>query len=249
MKKLQCSWKPLSEISYDNKVYRYRNNENTLIYENISIDDFMFTDENIDKILQELKYKSIDDVYINLGNNKLPVGTVINIIVNETSSKEEIILKKVITNDVENPIIKNDIIVKGIEDIKVNVASCCRPIPGDRIVGYITKGNGITVHRMVCPNVSELEERLIDVNWNSETTKKYPTNILIHAMDSKNILLDIISKTSNTDITVQSINTVNSNNNYIYDITVLITDKDKLMKFINDIRMIPNIIDVERVIK
>ena len=214
----------------------------------ISNNEF-FTDENIDKILQELKYKSIDDVYINLGNNKLPVGTVINIIVNETSSKEEIILKKVITNDVENPIIKNDIIVKGIEDIKVNVASCCRPIPGDRIVGYITKGNGITVHRMVCPNVSELEERLIDVNWNSETTKKYPTNILIHAMDNKNILLDIISKTSNTDITVQSINTVNSNNNYIYDITVLITDKDKLMKFINDIRMIPNIIDVERVIK
>ena len=102
---------------------------------------------------------------------------------------------------------------------------------------------------MVCPNVSELEERIIDVRWNQVTAKKYPTNILVHALDNKNILLDIISKTSNTDITVQSINTINSSDNFMYDITLLITDKDKLMKFMNDIKMIPNIIDVERIIK
>ena len=208
-----------------------------------------FTNENIDKILEELKYKTIEDVYINLGNNKLPIGTVINVIYNDNSTKEDIILKKATSGEVKNPVVKNDIIVEGIEDIKVNIASCCRPIPGDRIVGYITKGNGISVHRMVCPNVSELEERIIDVKWNQVTTKKYPTNILVHALDGKNILLDIISKTSNTDITIQSINTINTNDNFMYDITVLITDKDKLLKFMNDIKMIPNILDVERVIK
>lgn len=214
----------------------------------ISNSDF-FNGENVDKILESLKYKNIDDVYINIGNNKLPVGTVINVIYNDNSTKEDIILKRATTGEVKNPIIKNDIIVEGIDDIKVNIASCCRPIPGDRIVGYITKGNGISVHRMVCPNVSELEERIIDVRWNQVIAKKYPTNILVHALDSKNILLDIISKTSNTDITVQSINTINSSDNFMYDITLLITDKDKLMKFMNDIKMIPNIIDVERIIK
>lgn len=214
----------------------------------ISNNEF-FTNENIDKILEDLKYKNIDDIYINIGNNKLPVGTVIKVIYNDNSTKEDIILKRATTGEVKNPIIKNDIIVEGIDDIKVNIASCCRPIPGDRIVGYITKGNGISVHRMVCPNVSDLEERIIDVKWNQVTAKKYPTNILVHALDSKNILLDIISKTSNTDITVQSINTINSNNNFMYDITILITDKDKLIKFISDIKMIPNIIDVERIIK
>ena len=214
----------------------------------ISNSDF-FASENIDKILEELKYKTIEDLYVNLGNNKLPVGTVINIVYNENNTKEDIILKRATTGEVKNPVIKNDIIVEGIEDIKVNIASCCRPIPGDRIVGYITKGNGISVHRMVCPNVSDLEERIIDVKWNQVTAKKYPTNILIRALDNKNILLDIISKTSNTDITVQSINTINTNDNFMYDITVLISDKDKLMKFMNDIRMIPNIIDVERIIK
>lgn len=214
----------------------------------ISNSDF-FNGENIDKILESLKYNNMDDVYINIGNNKLPVGTVINVIYNDNSTKEDIILKRATTGEVKNPIIKNDIIVEGIDDIKVNIASCCRPIPGDRIVGYITKGNGISVHRMVCPNVSELEERIIDVRWNQVTAKKYPTNILVHALDNKNILLDIISKTSNTDITVQSINTINSSDNFMYDITLLITDKDKLMKFMNDIKMIPNIIDVERIIK
>lgn len=214
----------------------------------ISNSDF-FNGENIDKILESLKYNNMDDVYINIGNNKLPVGTVINVIYNDNSTKEDIILKRATTGEVKNPIIKNDIIVEGIDDIKVNIASCCRPIPGDRIVGYITKGNGISVHRMVCPNVSELEERIIDVRWNQVIAKKYPTNILVHALDSKNILLDIISKTSNTDITVQSINTINSSDNFMYDITLLITDKDKLMKFMNDIKMISNIIDVERIIK
>lgn len=214
----------------------------------ISNADF-YTNENVDKILEELKYKTIEDVYINLGNNKLPVGTVINIIYNENSTKEDIILKKATGGQVKNPVVKNDIIVEGIEDIKVNIASCCRPVPGDRIVGYITKGNGISVHRMVCPNVSELEERLINVKWNEVTTKKYPTNILVRALDGKNILLDIISKTSNTDITVQSINTINTSENFMYDITILVTDKEKLSKFINDIEMISNIISVERVIK
>lgn len=214
----------------------------------ISNNDF-FTNENIDKILSALKYKTMEDVYINLGNNKLPLVTLINVIYNENDTKEDIILKKATTGDVKNPIIKNDIIVEGIEDIKVNIALCCRPVPGDRVVGYITKGNGISVHRMVCPNVSELEERIIDVKWNQVTTKKYPTNILVHALDGKNILLDIISKTSNTDITIQSINTINTHDNFMYDITILVSDKNKLLKFMNDIKMIPNILDVERVIK
>ena len=73
--------------------------------------------------------------------------------------------------------------------------------------------------------------------------------ILVHSTDNKNILLDIISKTSNSDIIVQSINSVNTNDNYMFDINVLVPDLEKLNKFINDIRMIPNILDVERVIK
>jgi len=204
------------------------------------------TDEDIDKILSELKLGSIEELYINLGNNKVSIISVINILTDSNDTKEDILLKKVIKE--EKIDLKNDVIVAGIDDIKISLASCCKPIPGDRIVGYITKGNGISVHRMVCPNISEIEERLIDVKWN-ELNKKYSTGILVRSEKHDNILLEIVAKASNNNINIQSINTHNNEDDIVFDLLVLVENKEKLSKFINDIRMIPNIIEVERNIK
>lgn len=214
----------------------------------ISINEFL-KEENVNKILAELKYSSLDDLYIALGNYKITPNIVINVIYKETESKEEIILKKAQNRKEELPVIKNDIIVEGIDEIKVNIASCCKPIPEDKIIGYITKGNGISVHRLDCPNISNLEERIIEVKWNELVNKKYPTNLLIHARENKNVLLDIIAKTSNTDITVLNINFINNNDNFLYELVVSVQNVTSLNKFMNDIRSIPNILDVERSIK
>ena len=203
--------------------------------------------ENIDKILEELKCADINELYINIGNNKYTAVQVVNVITEENITKEEIILNKTKDKEVILPTIKNDILVSGIDNIKVNIASCCKPIKGDRIVGYITKGNGITVHRMVCPNVSELNERLIDVKWN-DTSKKYPTSLLIKSLDN-NILMNIVAKTSNSDITIESIKSLSHSDDYIYQITVLVENKEKLIKYMNDLNMIPNVLSVERLIK
>lgn len=204
------------------------------------------TDEDTDKILSELKLGSIEELYINLGNNKISIVSVINILTDSNDSKEDILFKKVIKE--EKIDLKNDIIVAGIDDIKISLASCCKPVPGDRIVGYITKGNGISVHRMVCPNISEIEERIIDVKWN-DLNKKYSTGILIRSEKKENALLEIVAKASNNNINIQSINTYNNEDDTIFDLLVLVENKEKLSKFINDIRMIPSIIDVERNIK
>lgn len=205
--------------------------------------------ENTEKILSELKYQDVNELYTNLGNNKLPMGTLMNIIYHENDSKEDMILKKTQNKEVVGPNIKTDIVVKGIDQVKVNVASCCRPVPGDNIVGYITKGNGINVHRSICPNVREVEERIIDVSWNEQIVKKYPTTILVHADSKKDILLEIIAKTANTDIQVQSINTLNSSNGFMYEVTIVVNNNERLEKFMQDIRLINDIADVERVIK
>ena len=208
-----------------------------------------FTDENIEKILEETKCGDLTELYISVGTNKFAPHQIINIIFDETDSKEEIILKKVQEKEVRLDTVKADIIVEGIDDIKVNIASCCKPIPEDRIVGYITKGNGISVHRMVCPNVSELEERIIDVSWNSNVSKKYPTTILVHASEENNVLVNIISKTSNSNITVESIKNISTSENHLFHITVLVRNKEELVKFMNDINSIPDILDIERLIK
>ena len=217
----------------------------------ISSSEF-FKDENIDKILDELHVGDLTELYINIGNNKFSPVSVVNIFNSEEISKEEMILNKV-NNNIETKInVKNDIIVEGIDEIKVNVAACCKPIPGEVIVGYITKGNGISVHRSVCPNISELDKRLIDVSWNEEIDKKYSTNILVHTLkisNNKNILIDIISKTSSSDVVIQSINTISTDDDYMFDITLLVPNKERLLKFINDLEMLDSITRVERIIK
>lgn len=204
------------------------------------------TEENINKVLSELKLGSIEELYINIGNNKISPISVTNIITDSNAKKEDIILKKVIKE--ENIDLKNDVIVAGIDNIKISLASCCKPVPGDRIVGYITKGYGVSVHRMACPNVSELEERIIDVKWN-HLSKKYSTGLLIRTDKKENILVEIVSKASNNNINIQSINTYNNENDVVFDLLVLVENKEKLSKFINDVRMISNVIEVERSIK
>lgn len=215
----------------------------------ISFNEF-FTPENTEKILAETKCSNLDELYISIGNGKTTATLTLNIIQNNNDTKEEIILKKVTEREVKPVVIKDDIIVKGIDSLKVNVANCCQPIPGDHIVGYITKGNGISVHRMSCPNMEQVEERVISVHWNETVSKKYHTSLLIEAENTKNVLLDIISKTSSGEIIVDSINTLKrSGDTSLIEVTIRVSNLEKLTKFIHDLESLKHIITVERLIK
>ena len=99
---------------------------------------------------------------------------------------------------------------------------------------------------MMCPNVKELEERFVDVHWNDEITKRYPTTIIVHTMTKKDVLLDIVSKASNNSVSIESINNMVSNNEYTYEITVVVDNKDELVKFMSDIKSITEVREVER---
>ena len=117
----------------------------------------MLSGDNLDKILNDLHLANINDLYINIGSGKISVSHVIN----TEDDKSEVLLNKVIkdNNDTEH---KGDIIVEGIDDIKVRRAKCCTPVPGDEIVGYIQTGIGINIHKSNCPNVANIKERLIN---------------------------------------------------------------------------------------
>ena len=213
----------------------------------IAASDF-FSDSNIDKILDELHIGDLTELYIGIGNNKYTPISVINIVYGKDLTKEEFVLSKVNKEHVKTDS-KNDILVEGIDEIKTNIASCCNPIPGDSIVGYISKGNGINIHRSICPNISDLEERIIEVNWNTDITKKYLTGILVYTNEMKNILVDIVAKTSSLDIMIQSVNTITSTNSYIFEIYVRVSGIEKLTKFMRDLENLPTVAKVERLIK
>ena len=130
----------------------------------ISNDEF-WGDEKSKKLLADLKINSNNELYSNLGSGKLSISVVMDNYLKKEVSKDEKILEKATKNSQKQSDNNSLISIAGIDDIKVNLASCCNPVPGDRIVGYITKGYGVTIHRMVCPNVSNLDERLIEVKY------------------------------------------------------------------------------------
>lgn len=206
------------------------------------------TDDNINKILNELKFHTMQDVYVNIGNGKLQAENVIETVNRKILTKEDKILEKASKNNAKTTIEGSLVSVLGANDIKVNLASCCNPVYGDRIVGYITKGNGITVHRMVCPNVASLEERLVEVSWN-QTDSKLPTTILIRTTIKQNVIVDLISKANNNDIAVKNFNINSQKDNNTIEMTVLVKGKEQLTKFMNDLKMVNGVISVERLIK
>ncbi len=208
-----------------------------------------YSNESIEKLLNELKFGDLTELHINIGNGKITPNQVVNAIYNDNKTKQELVLDRVINNDEKKTTVKGDIIVENIDNIKINVASCCKPIPGDDIAGYISRGHGINVHRTICPNIASLEERIIDVKWNDNISEKYATNILITASENNNLLIKIINKTANSDVTIQSVNTINNSSYYMFDINLLVDNVEKLDKFMNEIRKINGIVNIERIVK
>ena len=205
-----------------------------------------YEEENIKKIVSDLKFGSLKEIYTNIGSGKLSVDTVI-CAYKKDEDKDSAILEKASKGATHNADSNSLVSIAGTNDIKVNLASCCKPVPGDRIVGYITKGYGVTVHRMVCPNVADLDERLIEVKWN-ETNEKLPTSILIRVNSPKNLLIDVVSKATNQDIPVKRFSNTHLKEDDLIKMTVLVNDKERLLKLMNDIKMIDGVTEVMRLI-
>ena len=184
------------------------------------------SDENIKKICEEIKVDNLEEIYLNIGNGKVPVNSVINVIIKEDDKPAPKKLK--ITEKSKDA----DIIVSGIDKVKVNLANCCNPVFGDSIVGYITKGNGITVHRINCHNLESLDDRIVEVIWNSNINKRYMTRLLVHTDDEKNYMLDLVQSIAAYNISVDGIKIMSKGEHSIYEITCYVTGLDQLEKLI-----------------
>ena len=200
-------------------------------------------DKYLDLILDTLKLKDLDDLYIALGSGKYAISNVMHLITKKENVADKIIKKT--SNKIKKPLIKNDVLVEGMNEIKVTLSGCCKPIPGDNIIGYITKGSGITVHRSNCKNILDLDERLINVKWNDDVTKKFPTDLLIYTNTDDN-LLNIITIATTNNILIDSVTTITKSEFKIYSVTILVENKEVLDKFIKDLNNSGFVNKVER---
>lgn len=192
----------------------------------------ILSDKKINKICADLKLKDLDEIYLSIGSLRYTPGYIINLTNEEKNSVEDALIEKMVSNSYFNKKenYKSDIIVSGADDILVTLAKCCHPIKGDNIVGYITKGEGIVVHKNDCHNVSGKTERIVDVSWNESTSNSYFTTLNIEVVEGKNYLLDILTIASMKNVIIDSAKTINLNGKSRYELVIKVKNNEELEK-------------------
>ena len=221
----------------------------------MSYDD-LFKQEFIQGALNRYKFNSIEDMYASVGFGAISSGKVIARILEEYRKvhKEENVEQKLEELSKEKNTAKpskSGVVVKGIDNCLVKLSKCCNPVPGDNIVGYITRGRGVSVHRADCKNLKDLfldeESRMIDVYWYTEKEAAYNVDIEIFANDRSGLLADIISQISTTKTKLVAVNCrANKERIAITDITIEVEDLEQLNNVLKAIRKVDSVYEVKR---
>ncbi|MDQ0362854.1 RelA/SpoT family protein [Breznakia pachnodae] len=215
------------------------------------------TNKHIDTLAGQLKMNTNTDLYYAIYCKAVSMPTVIEKLTNQkigqTALKDiDIRPSQQKSDGRERSTSKYGVTVPGIDSIVISLAPCCSPIPGDDIVGYITKGQGVKVHRRDCPNVQDIKDRLIDVEWDDEvsTSKTYAVNLVVHSTDRNFLLSDIVTVSSQCKVNLQHVDSkVNDDGIHATTkLTVLVHNAEHLKNLMANLRKIISVISVERVI-
>ena len=220
--------------------------------------------EYMETIQRKYGFRDWDAVLAAIGHGALKEGQVVNKLIElyDSEHKKEVtdeeILQAIVESNINKPVKmknKGGIIVKGITDLSVRFSKCCSPVPGDEIVGFVTRGRGISVHRTDCVNVINLPEldrvRLIDADWqaadHTSVQEKYVAEIVIYAMNRNGLLADISKALTEKNINIISMNTrTNKQGIATLQTNFEISGREELNRVIDKIRGIENVIDIER---
>ncbi len=217
----------------------------------------LFKTEYIEPMLEKYKYKNLDEMYAAVGFGANSAVKVIARMLQEyrKEHQEEDIEKKLeelkqARHRRPKPS-SSGVIVKGIDNCLVKLSKCCNPVPGDEIVGYITKGRGVSVHRKDCVNVKDLlseENRMIDVEWYNENTEtSYQVEVEIYSNDRSGLLVDILKQIGTTKAKILGVNTKTTKEKIaIMDITLEVENLDELNKAQKAIRKVDSVYEVRR---
>ncbi len=200
----------------------------------------VFTDDNVKKLTTSLNLETLDDIYFSISTLRYLPSTLLSKleIKNETKKKLPTLEKK---------ISKNGIIIAGSTDILCSLATCCNPVYGEDIVGYITKGYGVKIHSKNCPNIDLNSERIIEAKWEDNNDNKYTAKLKVYIEDIGDVLVNIVSLATKYDITMDSVNLINRNKELFYDISCKVRNIEKLLSFIEELKQFKSVKLVERV--
>jgi GTP pyrophosphokinase len=212
--------------------------------------NMLLKSEDMEKVVKHFGFKHVDDLIASVGYGKITPLQIIRKIEPKPEEKEpsESFLDKIISR-VRKKKPKTGVTVKGVDDILIKFGKCCQPVPGDPITGYITRGFGVTVHRMNCVNALKMSpERQIEVDWDVDIADTYPVKIMVRSYDRVGLLADITANISKNGANILSANT-QTNENKIVDsfFTIAVEDTDHLNRVLTSIRKVKHIQEVRRI--
>ncbi len=206
--------------------------------------------EEVKNIIPQFGYDTIEHLYLNLGKGEINTESIIHKLFPETipEEKKDTFYEKYIRRARS----KSGISVHGLNNIAINFGQCCQPVPGDKIIGYITQGKGITIHRIDCKNMLNLgqnPDKKIEVQWEIEDEQAFEVQISILAEDRKDLLHDISLVISKGDTNLLMVEFKVEDSLVKGNLIVQVKDLYQLTKILNSMRKIKKIISVERVEK
>lgn len=216
----------------------------------------LFKTEYINAALNRYKFNTIDDMYSSVGFGAISAGKVIARMLeeyrkeHETENLEEKLEELSKERVVHSKPSSVGVVVEGIDNCLVRLSKCCNPVPGDEIVGFITRGRGVSVHRKDCINMKDLisqDGRMIDVYWYDEPRASYSVDIEIYANDRAGLLSDIIKEVGNNKCKLIAVNSkANKERIAMTEITVEVENLEELNKILKNLRKVDSVYEVKR---
>ena len=206
-----------------------------------------------DVLLKACKQPSAEELFIALGRGDFSISQLSAALQEQRQDAKEVaipVVPKALRNLDKTS--ASQINVRGVGNLLTTMASCCKPIPGDEIIGFITRGKGISIHRKDCVNIINLNgediARLIDVEWGCKESESYPVSLIINTIDRQGLLGDIINTLANDKVNVLSVNTLSDKKQQTarMAVTIEISDLQQLTRVMDKIGQLPNVVEVVR---
>lgn len=204
----------------------------------LSLNDIL-NDNNLNKLFNDLKMESLEELYLSIGSLRYTAGYIINLTTEDKHNVDDILIEKIKSARI-NANNKKDIFVDGNSDIMYSLAKCCKPVKGDEIIGFITKGEGITIHKKECNNITDNHERLISVSWNNDVDGVYFSDLSL-LVNNNNYLMDLIAASTKEKILITEMKNKETDNGTICNITIKVKNKEEIERFKREIAKFKNI--------
>ena len=224
-------------------------------FKRLKLDPKSMDQKRLESILTSLSFKSVDDLYVGIAKKRVSLQSIVDRLVkNRSNMLEDQEIMKIYNKQPSHQVKHSNcgVIVPGVDTIAVSLANCCRPIPGDPIIGYISKGQGVKVHRADCPNILNEKKRLIPVQWEEGLDEKqYEVNLVVHSDDRNYLLSDIVTTLQQCNVYLKHVDSAVDEGNLeaTTKLTVAVKNAAHLQNLIANLKKVRSVNEVVRTIQ